>query len=328
MAFSKSIQSLNVNDILSKVSEAQILSFYLGVTNIPCVIHSPLRKDSRPSFGLYSKDGIKINYTDLATKESGGTFDLLSQLWGTTLNETLNKINAELVFPTNVSIKVTKPCTIQTTTNHNNNTEVQCKVREWRDYDIEYWNSFGISKEILEYADVYPVSHKIIIKEGKKYVFAADKYAYAFVEHKEGKVSIKLYQPFNKNGFKWCNKHDSSVIGLWTKVPKTGDKLCICSSVKDALCLWTNIGIPSICIQGEGYLISKTAINELNKRFKRIYILLDNDEVGILDGLKLAKHTGFDNIVLPKFSSGKDIAEYYQAYGKEGMIKNLLPLFN
>ena len=33
--------------------------------------------------------------------------------------------------------------------------------------------------------------------------------------------------------------------------------------MKDALCLWANTGIPAIAIQGEGYGISDTAVNEL-----------------------------------------------------------------
>jgi hypothetical protein len=144
-------------------------------------------------------------------------------------------------------------------------------------------------------------------------VFGADKYAYAYVEFKDGKTTLKIYQPFNKKGYKWCNKHDKSVISLWTKVPKNGDKICICSSLKDALCLWANIGIPSLAIQGEGYSISNTAINNLKSRYKNIYILLDNDAPGLKDGVELAKLTGFTNIVLPNINGAKDISDLYQS---------------
>ena len=52
MAFSKGRDSVSLDDILSKVTEADILSYYLGVTEVPCIINSPLRQDRRPSFGL------------------------------------------------------------------------------------------------------------------------------------------------------------------------------------------------------------------------------------------------------------------------------------
>ena len=180
----------------------------------------------------------------------------------------------------------------------------------------------------LKYADVYPISHKIVIKDNKSYAFGADRYAYAYVEFKEGRTTLKIYQPFNKNGFKWSNRHDRSVISLWTKVPKEGDKICICSSLKDALCLWANTGIPSLAIQGEGYGMSDTAINELKRRFNKIYICLDNDEAGLKDGVHLANKTGFINVVIPQFKGGKDISDLYKVLGnKEQFKQTILSLF-
>ena len=158
-------------------------------------------------------------------------------------------------------------------------------------------------------------------------MFGADKYAYAYVEHKEGKVTLKIYQPFNKAGYKWSNKHDNSVISLWTKVPEYGDKICICSSMKDSLCLWANTGIPSLAIQGEGYRMSDTAISELKRRYKQVFICLDNDEPGLKDAQKLSEETGFTNVVLPPFNEGKDISDLYKAKGKDEFLRIIKPLF-
>ena len=69
--------------------------------------------------------------------------------------------------------------------------QVDVRVREWRQYDIDYWSSYGVPLEWLKYAEVYPISHKIVTKNGVKHTFGADKLAYAFVEHKEGKVTLK-----------------------------------------------------------------------------------------------------------------------------------------
>ena len=140
-------------------------------------------------------------------------------------------------------------------------------------------------------------------------------------------VVLKIYQPFNKAGFKWANKHDKSVISLWAKVPYKGDKICICSSLKDALCLWANTGIPSLAIQGEGYPMSNTAISELKNRYNEVYICLDNDKAGILDAKELASKTGFTNVVLPQFKGGKDISDLYKVKGKDNFLKIILPLF-
>ena len=325
----KGNNSVSLSDILSKVTEADILSYYLGITEVPCIINSPLRQDRRPSFGLYSPNGKRIYYTDFSTKDRGGIFDLLGNMWGCSYKEVLLRINEDIPkFNGSASVHTYTPCTVKSVSSYNKSTDLQCKVRDWRDYDIEYWRSYGIELNWLRYAEVYPISHKIVIKGGQRYVFLADKYAYAYVEHKEGKVTLKIYQPFNKNGYKWSNKHDKSVVSLWTKVPEFGDKICICSSMKDALCLWSNTGIPALAIQGEGYEMSNTAISELKRRYKHIYILLDNDEAGLKDGEKLSESTGFTNIVLPQFEGGKDISDAYKVLGKKKWLELIMPLFN
>lgn len=324
MAFSTGNTTNTIKDINAKVSEAELLSHYLGIGKIPCVINSPFRQDSNPSLGIYTRDGVRIYWTDFATKESGGTYDLLSKVWHCSFREVINKVSKD--FNSIISdIKVNRSATYKNVV-YSSNSILECKVREWRDYDIEYWSSYGVPIEFLKYAEVYPISHKVITKNGKRYVFGADKYAYAFIEHKEGRVTIKIYQPFNKKGYKWSNKHDKSVISLWTKIPEYGDKLVICSSLKDALCLWANTGVPAIATQGEGYTMSDTAINELKRRYNRVYILFDNDEAGLKDGQKLAEETGFTNLVLPQFEGGKDVSDAYKTLGIEKFIQMLRAL--
>lgn len=329
MAFSTGKSQITLKDILEKVSEADILAFYLNITTVPCVVCSPLREDKNPSFGFYSLDGKKIYYKDLSTGDKGGLFDLLTKLWLCDYPKALERVYNDMCkFSATTTVKKQGLTSVTTSNTYSKNMDLQCKVREWREYDVEYWSNYGISIKWLKYADVYPISHKIVIKDDKKYVLSADKYAYAYVERKEGNVTLKIYQPYNKDGYKWSNKHDSSVISLWTKVPKQFTNICICASLKDALCLWANTGIPSIAVQGEGYNISETAVKELRKNYDNIYILFDNDEAGITDAKRLAEKTGFTNIVLPKFEGGKDVSDYYYILqDREKFKTDMLKLF-
>lgn len=331
MAFGNGEHSITLEDVLARTTEFGILYHYFNVSELPTVIHSPLRQDSRPSFGLYTLDGKRVHYTDLATKDRGGLFDLLMKYWGESYKGMLNHLWKDLPSFSNANVQfnsMKSERSYQYQSLKSRNIDLQCKVREWRDYDIEYWASYGISLEWLKYADIYPISHKIVIREGQRYVFGADKYAYAYIERKEGKVTLKIYQPYNKGGYKWSNRHDRSVISLWTKVPEYGDRICICSSMKDALCLWANTGIPALAIQGEGYGMSDTAIGELKRRYSHIYILLDNDEAGLQDAVKLSESTGFTNIVLPKVNDAKDISDLYKSLQDPNRFRGIImPLF-
>ena len=308
---------------LGNLSEADIAAYYFNIKSIPCLISSPLRQDKKPSFALYSPNGVEINYIDFSNRDGGTIWTALMKLWNCSFQEARRKVFNDLgtkSLGTTVGIGHYNGRGVKV----NAYLDLQCKVREWRDYDLQYWKSYGISLKWLKYANVYPISHKIVVKEDKSYAFGADKYAYAYVEFKEGNTTLKIYQPFNKNGYKWSNRHDRSVISLWTKVPKTGDRVCICSSLKDALCLWANTGIPSLAVQGEGYGISDTAANELKQRFKKIYICFDNDKAGLEDAVKLSEKTGFINVVLPPFEGGKDISDYYKVVNNKEIFKSTI----
>lgn len=198
--------------------------------------------------------------------------------------------------------------------------KLQVAVRPWRKEDYAYWSSYGIGRQWLKYAEIYPISHKIITKNGQTYTFPAPKYSYCYVERKEGKLSLKIYSPFDKR-HKWCSKMDASVISLWTKVPEQGDSIIIASSTKDALCISCNLHIPAIAPQGEGYNISETAVSELKRRYRTVYISYDGDTAGREDALKLSQSTGFPIIQCPILATPKEKNPSVEALIQEGLEK-------
>ena len=97
MAFGVTKDSVSLNDIKSRVTEIDILSFYLNIKELPCVINSPFREDNRPSFGIYlSNKSQRVYYKDYATNDSGGLFDLLGKLWKCDYRKVLENINKDI----------------------------------------------------------------------------------------------------------------------------------------------------------------------------------------------------------------------------------------
>lgn len=333
MVVGKTSSSISKTEIFSKFSEAQVLNTVLPeVTEIPCIISSPLRVDKHPSFSFYMSDNNHIRYIDYAnTNVKGGLMDFLCEYWGCSFNQALDKICKLMIKGGNVTIK---PKQIKTFTRKESNalTKIEVKIRPWRDYDYEYWESYGITEQWLKYAGIYPISYKIVTKKdtptdkGNRYIFPADKYAYVFTEYKDNRLQLKIYMPYNTKGFKWCSKMDASVIGLWTKIPEFGDKVILCSSLKDSLVISCQLHIPTLCLQGEGYGISDTAIKELKRRYKKIFICYDTDKAGIEDGKKLAERTGFTNIV-PNLGNCKDVSDYFKSLEDKQQFQQLKTLF-
>ena len=332
MSFRRCNRSVGLDVLLGKTSEFDIMRFYLNIDVLPALINSPLRQDRNASVSIFSPDGVKVFYKDFGTGEHGSIFDLLGRMWNRTFSETITKIwdDIDRVKHNRINLNRTRRGVI-----HKSNSILEVRTRQWFDYDIEYWNSYGISREWLEFGDVYPISHILITRDNITKIIPAEKLAYVYVERKDGKVSLKVYQPKSQR-LKWLSKHDSSVWDLWSRLPDRGDTLFITSSRKDALCLWENTGIPSVSLQGEGYVPKEKVINQLKQRFGRVIIFFDNDydkdeNHGHIYASRLSVMFDLDMVEIPSEYKSKDPSDLFKNHGAKTfrrVIKELVKQSN
>lgn len=315
-----------LNDILKQVSEYDILCHILKCTpSLPCTINSPLRKDDCPSFSLRYNNNGKISYFDYATKEYGGVIDLMQKMYKITFTEAIEQLNEAI----NDNILQIRDCNNNQnllTCNYKNkktknNRKIEVSIRNFREHDVLYWKQFGISEHTLNYCNVYAISHIFITDTADNVtnVIRAEKYAYAYVEFKDGNTTFKIYQPYSEN-FKWINTNDASVWELWEQLPKTGKRLVITKSRKDAMTIMENWKVPSCSLQAEGYKPKEKVINDLKSRFKYIYILYDNDftkeeNYGRIHSSKLAEEFDLIQIEIPSKFEVKDSSDFVKKYG-------------
>ena len=332
MAFRRCNRSVGLDVLLGKTSEFDIMRFYLNIDVLPALINSPLRQDRNASVSIFSPDGVKVFYKDFGTGEHGSIFDLLGRMWNRTFSETITKIwdDIDKVKHNRINLNRTRRGVI-----HKSNSILEVRTRQWFDYDMEYWNSYGISRKWLEFGDVYPISHILITRDNITKVIPAEKLAYVYVERKDGKVSLKVYQPKSQR-LKRLSKHDSSVWDLWSRLPDRGDTLFITSSRKDALCLWENTGIPSVSLQGEGYVPKEKVINQLKQRFGRVIIFFDNDydkdeNHGHIYASRLSGMFDLDMVEIPSEYKSKDPSDLFKNHGAKTfrrVIKELVKQSN
>ena len=332
----KSSLSISREDV--SMSDRDILKRYIGIDEkLPITIQSPLREDDiRPSFSFQEWQG-NIVWKDFGSGESGNIVGLMSKLWNVTYSEALLKIKldtenriprASLIRRYNGKIHLTS------------GSSIKIRKREWRDYDVGFWKQFGISQKFCTFCNVYPISHAFFTREeadGRKITFSVpmDKYAYAYFEWKDGKESIKLYQPYSQT-MKWLSKHDSSVWDLWKHAfmwadKKSDETLIITSSRKDAMCLWENLNVPAMSLQGEGYIPKPQVMKQVLDRFKNVYLWYDNDfshendNPGQDNAAKLIKLYPFlKNICIPSEYQSKDPSDLVKNKG----VKALKEIWN
>lgn len=329
----KSLTGIQRSDI--PYTDIELLRRYTGIDSIPCCIQSPLREDDyRPSFSLFERDG-SVYWKDFGTGEGGNIVKFLALLWHTSYAEALQQMKEDNLPQPNTKLRRTYSGQIQNITG----STMKVAIRDWQDWDIEFWESFGIPKRFCEWCNVHPVSHVIFTKkiDGKQktVTVSADKYAYAYFEWKDNKESIKLYQPFSQS-MKWLSKHDASVWDLWKHAfnyaKKVSDEAVILtSSRKDAMCLWYNLRVPSMSLQGEGYIPKPQVMQQVFDRFKTVYLWYDNDFTHTQDnpGQDNAKklverYPNLHNICIPEEYQCKDPSDLVKHKGAETLKK----LFN
>ena len=208
---------ISEDNILQYVSDYDVFKYYIGDFKIGKPFNSPLRKDDHASFNigynpvtnrLYCNDyilggGSMIIFVmfkyNLSYKEACNKIvidlSLQENFHLFTVNKVLTKERKQFVKSSDDDIKKFKEETILT-----------AKIREWQDYDFEFWEQYGVSKATLDNYSVKPIEYSMV---GDK-MFKLDKYAYVFIEHKDGEKTLTIYQPYSDKQ-KWTKNHNASV---------------------------------------------------------------------------------------------------------------------
>ena len=322
----KELKELNVKNILSYISEEDIYKMYLPKNfkfNVP--FSSPFRVDNQPSF-IIGGSNRYFRYKDFATGDTGNCFNFVKQLYNINFNECLIQIVTDFNLRSEFEI-ATINYFIQTKKAKYRNpsktlstgySKIQIKSREFNSDDLEYWNSYGVDIDHLKLGTIVAISYFFI----NDICYRADRYAYAYIEKKDNKVTYKIYQPFSKYK-KFISGNDYSVWELWNTLPETGDKLIITSSRKDALAIINVSGIPSVSFQAESIMPKEVVLKAILKRFKRVYLLYDNDtHKEQNNGQKMAeklclKYPELINIKIDDLHKAKDFSDLVKYRGKE-----------
>lgn len=323
------LKVLTAKNLLDYVSEEDIYRFYLSKDfkfDVP--FSSPFRDDKRPSFIIGGRSR-SYKYKDFTTGDSGNCFIFVMKLFGIDFNKCLIQIATDFhvrshfnIAEANFVYQAKKAEYKNALTNYEGRvnvgeTSLEIKKREFASYDFEYWNTFGVSAKYLKLGRIVAISHYFI--NGVMYL--AEKYAYAFIENKDGIVTYKVYQPLSLYK-KWINNNNFSIIELWHLLPEKHDKLVITSSRKDALSIIENCNIPAISYQAESIMPKENVLRELLSRFKTVYLLYDNDyDKSENWGQKMAsklveRYPDLKNIVIDEKYLSKDFSDLVKNHGR------------
>jgi hypothetical protein len=313
--------SLNYFEIEEIYTQREILEYFFPALKLNAANNSPFRKDTNPSFILGEHYG-KIHYEDLATGESGNVYSLIMNSRGVDFNGCLKIITQEMWMKNprhGFTAKRDYSKTIRSA-------QLAVKRRSWMDYDLEYWNQFGIKYETLLRYNVSPISHIMF----SSFDIICDKLAYVYKELKDGIPKLKTYQPYATK-HKWYSNLLADAWEGWEQLPESGEVLIWTKSRKDVMSIVDTCNIPAISLQTETATPKSKIVNELKSRFEKIYILYDNDyekkeNWGRLLGNKLSEMYNLPQIEIHEKHLSKDYSSLYKNHNFQAtnILKNLI----
>lgn len=291
------------------LSDHAIYKHYVGDFSYNLPMSSPLRKDLNPSFVIYHK-GDKTFWKDYGYDKvyAKDAIGLVSELYGVGRTEAIQIIWQEVVLNKEASITNTvigerraKTANIYDYYTH-----------EIKDFELKYWlDNFDVGRDFLKFFGVLGLKS---LYRKNDLIWESTPLNPAFVYTYKNSKGFKIYRPKDKKHDKFRGENNGSIIEGWDQLPATADELVIQSSFKDTI-VCRRAGYLGCNPTGEGSLsIIKSKARELNQRFKKIFILFDNDKPGISNANRLSKDTGWTPIVMRNFKDPSDSVEKTKNY--------------
>jgi hypothetical protein len=279
-------------------------------------------RDKVPSMYVYfDVSSGKYKFKDFSSGCQGSHIDLVKDMYGISANDAMAKIilDYEAYIKNNgkredLKLKV-----------YDRYKVVDYEIRHWTNLDEAYWTSYKIGSKLLEYYNVAPLEFFRMEKEENGETISHTfnrKYIYGYFR-KDGSL-YKIYMP--KVTDKKFIKVENYIQGM-DQLNSNHKTLVITSSLKDLMC-FVRLGFHGVDViapDSENSLLTQIQMNKLEQRYKKIYVLFDNDVAGKNSMQKYEDLYGTKSILL---DMSKDLSDSVRDFGLIKVKEALNPLLN
>ena len=345
MQFNFKGEDATLKNIRRKVSDQQIYEWYLKEEVIPGKKYkSPFREEKTPSFTFLVIAPEEILWKDWGDKEMIkplGVVAFVMKKYTCSYFDALEYINNDLCLGLNgVGVKagpeqkIVKLPAKRILPKSNPNKLIEVERQVFNKDDVRFWQSYGIDLTTLVKYNVNAA--KYVWLDGvlvRVYSRSNPVYSYRLVGA-DNKTYYKIYSPFAEKKRKWLTNAKNHIIQGLNQLTWTDYKIIITKSLKDVM-LIDQMGFDSVALQSEMSVIPDHFKTMLKEAYSKVYVLFDNDPVGIENSKKLCIEHGFQYIEIPERYGSKDLTDlvlnsgYYEAeailnkiLGEDGFFKD------
>ena len=294
--------TMSLRDLLDKVDDYTIYSYYLGAFKPGKLMNSPLRNDDKmPSFAIFqTKDGALL-FKDHGTGVSGNALKFLKLYRNIQTRDELEKELLRIVRRFNQTSNV---ATVTRSYTSKEDTDIGIVRQPFTEVDKKYWKQFHISLDTLKLYNVFSIKYYLCNRVVRgTYKDTSPMYAYKVYD------KFKIYRPLASKYTKWrTNLTNRHVQGLAELPYEGGNLLIITKSLKDVMCLH-EMGFNAISPSSETTFVPDDILRKLRRKWKYIVILFDRDATGMLKAREYSKQYKIDAIFVHKKFHAKDISD-------------------
>ena len=332
-----------IDIIKANLDEKTIMDKYYGSnTKVKRPIYKNIiRNDSKGTCTFYWS-GFRYYLYDFSRREMIGVWDIVQHYYNCSFKEALEHVARDFSIDTEYSVenlkkvdehkvRVYEDIEKEVFTNSFN-----YRVRKFNNYDVMYWNQFGISgKTLMKYnvsiVEYIEMSKRADFSFNAVYQYKNDYESICYAFKVEDKV--RFYRPNTKiRSNKWLgNTTSEDVFGL-SQLNENADVIFIASGLKDLMCL-NEMGFEGIAPMSEPCnlpLSVRSKFEEMKKQGKRIVYLYDTDTAGLKFATLYATINKFEAKWLPRQKGLplKDVADFVQHFGKEKTREIIINMLN
>lgn len=306
--------------LLSKYSEEVYMSYYLGIPVKKGLFKSPLRKDKSPTCSFYRNKNKELIFKDFNGSFYGNFINVVMYKYGLTYYKALNQIAIDFGLIEGKPAKVKKIPVVEKFVDTDSTSDIKVEIKEYSKKELDWWNSFGITPEILNKFKVFSCKN-IFLNNNLFITSSKDSMMFGYYEgKKDGLEYWRIYFP-KRTTYRFLSNTPSKLVQGYAQLPKKGKLLVITKSMKDCMTLY-GLGIRAIAPNSETLFISDKMLTDLKQRFKYIVIMYDNDLAGIQNMNKIKKeHPELLFSWIPRRYGAKDISDFYKMYGKDKTLE-------
>lgn len=295
--------TMSLKDLLDKLTDYDIYSYYVGQFKIGKLFNSPLRSDDKnPSFAIFKGMNGGLFFKDHGSGEGGNAIKFVKLYKNINTKDELERELLRIVRKMNPNSG--NAIRTYSYSVDSGPTDIGIVRQPFTDVDKQYWKQFHISIDTLRKFQVFSIKYFLCNRVVRgTYKETSPMYAYK-VDDK-----FKIYRPLASKYTKWrTNLTNRNVQGLSELPVEGGNLLIITKSLKDVMCLY-EMGFNAIAASSETTFVPDDILDSLRHKWKNVIMLYDRDKTGMLESRKYSKQYKLDALFVHKRFKAKDISD-------------------